>query len=158
MSKILLFIIIIAVSIIKAVIENKAKAKRAQQPQSTPSPDGSTCTETMSKNRPTYEPKHDVELPTFDTEYREELPPYEPMMPNIPKEIHIPPVAVREVAVTPKTKTKSDPKQEGSRIDLKPKKKTQAYTTETAETSSILNIEEMRKAVIYNAILNRPNY
>ncbi len=143
MSKITIFILIIAISIIKAVLENKAKMKKAQQQQPVAPPVA----------------ERDDDDTYYEEEYEEEeQESYEPIMPDIQQPVHVPPVAVKPIVAESKATHVSTSFIEGERVVVKPRKKEDNYVATSMLTSMDLDVEEMRKAVIYSTILNRPNY
>lgn len=144
MIKLLLVIAFVAFSIIKAYLQNKAKEqKRAQQ---TPTP---SVFEVEEEETDTY----------TDEEYEEEAPqPYEPIMPQWQTQVELPPVAVKEIEVEPEvTKPQySDVVEKSDKVQTKLKEPLMEISDN--EQTLDFDAEEMRRAVLYNAILTRPNY
>jgi hypothetical protein len=144
MIKLLLFIAFVAFSIIKAHLQNKAKEqKRAQQ---TPTP---SVFEVEEEETDTY----------TDEEYEEEAPQtYEPIMPQRQTQVELPTVAVKENEVEPEvTKPQySDVVEKSDKIQTKLKEPLMEISDN--EQTLDFDAEEMRRAVLYNAILTRPNY
>ena len=136
MNSIVYVILLIGVAIVKAVMENKAKAKRAQQGQPKPMPEEEEVY--SDEYNETYEDEEEV--------------PYQPIMPEIQQPVQVPPIAVREIhRKVERPVVDMTIKQHGGqpiRID----------EVEEKTNDVVFSVEEMRKAVIYNAILTRPNY
>lgn len=141
MIKITIFILMIAFYIIKAVLEAKMKKAQQQQPVAPPVAE------------------RDDDDTYYEEEYEEEeQESYEPIMPDIQQPMHVPPVAVKPIVAESKATHVSTSFNEGERVVMKPIKKDDNHVATSILTSMDLDVEEMRKAVIYSAILNRPNY